>query len=61
MATVIQPLSAPSPHSHTHAHHTDAEEKDDESDQLGKYARTATLMTGMVIPVLLGQLVGDDH
>ena len=62
VATVIQPLSAPSPHSHTHSHHSHAEETEDADEQLGKYARTACLVAGMVTPFLLGLLVGDeDH
>jgi len=60
VATVIQPLSAPSPHEHTHSHHSHAE-SDNEDEQLGKYARTACLVTGMILPAFLAQLVGEDH
>ncbi|ORY35533.1 Zinc/iron permease [Naematelia encephala] len=61
VATVIQPLSAPSPHSHTHSHHTSADLGEENDPPLGKYLRTGMLVGGMIAPVILAALVGDHH
>lgn len=60
VATVIQPLSSPDPHEHSHAAHASTESPH-AAEELGKYSRTILLMLGMVLPVALSSLVGDDH
>ena len=57
VATVIQPLSEPD----QHQHHSEEGAHDEESPTLGKYTRTALLITGMLLPVLLSTVVGGDE
>ena len=62
VATVIQPLSEPHPHQHSHSGHSQAEtDRNDQSQALGTYARTILLVIGMLLPVLLSLVVGEDH
>jgi len=62
VATVIQPLSSPDPHEHSHAAHSGSEpahQASGSSEELGKYSRTTLLFIGMVLPILLSSIVGD--
>ncbi|WVF72836.1 hypothetical protein IAT40_007654 [Kwoniella sp. CBS 6097] len=62
VATVIQPLSSHSHDHHTHVESGDPHGQDDEKDALlGKFERTALLVTGMAMPVVLSWFVGDSH
>lgn len=59
VATVIQPISATNPDEHSHAAHSHAAGHDHES--LGKYERTGLIVVGMLLPVILAWIVGDEH
>lgn len=58
MATVVQPLSCSVDEDHSHGVHGN---EGASGDQLNKYARTAFLVGGMALPVILSWIVGDDH
>ena len=61
VATVIQPLSSPDPHEHSHAAHAGSEpahQAPGSANELGKYSRTILLFVGMVMPILLSSIVG---
>jgi zinc transporter 9 len=58
VATVVQPLSCSVDEDHSHGVHGG---EGDSGDQLNKYARTALLVGGMALPVVLSWIVGDDH
>ncbi|ODN82337.1 hypothetical protein L198_07757 [Cryptococcus wingfieldii CBS 7118] len=66
VATVIQPISsATDPHAHSHSHHHPESghgpEPSGEDRKLGKYQRTALLMGGMILPVVLSLFVEHSH
>jgi zinc transporter 9 len=59
VATVIQPLSSPQDiHGQGGSGSGDAEE---DEPQLNKYMRTILILAGMVLPVFLSWIVGDEH
>ncbi|WVQ74961.1 hypothetical protein IAR50_004569 [Cryptococcus sp. DSM 104548] len=62
VATVIQPISsATDSHAHHHAESGHGPEPSGEERPLGKYQRTALLMGGMVLPVVLSLFVEHSH
>ncbi|ORX38492.1 Zinc/iron permease [Kockovaella imperatae] len=62
VATVIQPLSEPHDHGHDHGHGHGESQRDNGDPTIGKYTRTALLISGMLLPVILSTVVGGgDH